>query len=61
VHRVQPATRGRTAGLLHRVTPVIHPKGHQWCVQITDDNGKRKRIPIKKLMEEVYGNAETIS
>jgi hypothetical protein len=61
VHRVQPATRGRTAGLQHRVTPVIHPKGHQWCVQITDDNGKRKRIPIKKLMEEVYGNAETIS
>jgi hypothetical protein len=61
VHRVTPATRGRTAGLMHRVTPVIHPKGHQWCVQITDDNGKRKRIPIKKLMEEVYGNAETIS
>jgi hypothetical protein len=61
VHRVTPATRGRTAGLTHRVTPVIHPKGHQWCVQITDDNGKRKRIPIKKLMEEVYGNAETIS
>lgn len=61
VHRVTPATRGRTAGLQHRVTPVIHPKGHQWCVQITDDNGKRKRIPIKKLMEEVYGNAETIS
>lgn len=61
VHRVTPATRGRTAGLQHRVTPVIHPKGHQWCVQITDDNGNRKRIPIKKLMEQVYGNAETIS
>jgi hypothetical protein len=61
VHRVQPATRGRTAGMLHRVTPVIHPKGHQWCVQITDDNGNRKRIPIKKLMEQVYGKAETIS
>lgn len=61
VYRVQPATRGRTAGLTHRVTPVIHPKGHQWCVQITGDNGVRKRIPIKKLMQEVYGNAETIS
>lgn len=61
VHRVTPATRGRTAGLQHRVTPVIHPKGHQWCVQITDDNGNRKRIPIKKLMEQVYGKAETIS
>lgn len=61
IFRVQPASRGRTAGQTHRVTPVIHPKGHQWCVQITGDNGVRKRIPIKKLMQEVYGNAETIS
>ena len=61
VYRVQPASRGRTAGQRHRVTPVIHPKGHQWCVQITDDNNTRKRIPIKKLMQEVYGNSETIS
>lgn len=61
VFRVQPASRGRTAGQRHRVTPVIHPKGHQWCVQIVNDEGTRKRIPIKKLMQEVYGNAETIS
>jgi hypothetical protein len=59
VHRVQPATRGRTAGLSHRVTPVIHPRGHQWCVQITCDAGVRRRIPIKKIMLEVYGVAET--
>ena len=61
VHRVQPATRGRTAGLTHRVTPVIHPRGHQWCVQITCDGGVRRRIPIKKIMLEVYGVAETNS
>lgn len=61
VFRVLPASRGRTAGQRHRVTPVIHPRGHQWCVQITDDEGVRKRVPIKKLLQEVYGNSETIS
>ena len=61
VFRVLPASRGRTAGQRHRVTPVIHPRGHQWCVQITNDEGVRKRVPIKKLMQEVYGNSETIS
>lgn len=61
VYRVLPASRGRTAGQRHRVTPVIHPRGHQWCVQITNDEGVRKRIPIKRLMQEVYGNSETIS
>lgn len=61
VYRVLPASRGRTAGQRHRVTPVIHPRGHQWCVQITNDEGVRKRVPIKRLMEEVYGNPETIS
>ena len=61
VYRVLPASRGRTAGQRHRVTPVIHPRGHQWCVQITNDEGVRKRVPIKKLLQEVYGNSETIS
>ena len=61
VYRVLPASRGRTAGQRHRVTPVIHPRGHQWCVQITNDEGVRKRVPISKLMQEVYGNSETIS
>ena len=61
VFRVLPASRGRTAGQRHRVTPVIHPRGHQWCVQITNDEGVRKRVPIKKLLQEVYGNSETIS
>lgn len=58
VYRIAPASRGRTAGQRHRVTPVIHPKGHQWCVQITGDDNVRKRIPIKKLMEQVFGKAE---
>jgi hypothetical protein len=61
VYRVQPASRGRTAGSVHRVTPVIHPRGHQWCVQLTDDDGKRKRLPIKKLVSSIFGDAETIS
>lgn len=61
VYRVTPASRGRTAGNVHRVTPVIHPRGHQWCVQLTDDEGKRRRLPIKKLVNSVFGDAETIS
>jgi hypothetical protein len=61
VFRIQPASRGRTAGMRHRVTPVIHPRGHQWCVQLTDDDGKRKRLPIKKLVVSIFGDAETIS
>jgi hypothetical protein len=61
VFRIQPASRGRTAGMQHRVTPVIHPRGHQWCVQLTDDNGKRNRIPVKKLVVSIFGDAETIS
>jgi hypothetical protein len=61
VYRVQPATRGKTAGLRHRVTPVIHPRGHQWCVQLVGDDNVRKRMPIKKLMQQVFGNPETIS
>jgi hypothetical protein len=61
VFRIQPASRGRTAGMRHRVTPVIHPRGHQWCVQLTDDDGKRKRLPIKKLVISIFGDAETIS
>lgn len=60
VYRVLPATRGRTAGLRHRVTPVIHPRGHQWCVQLTGDDGNRQRIPIKRLLLEVFGK-ETIA
>ena len=61
VYRVQPASRGRTAGSVHRVTPVIHPRGHQWCVQLTDDDGKRRRLPIKKLVNSIFGDSETIS
>ena len=61
VFRVLPASRGRTAGMTHRVTPVIHPRGHQWCVQLTDDDGKRRRLPIKKLVNSIFGDAETIS
>jgi len=61
VTRVIPAARGRTAGVQHRVKPVIHPRGHQWCVQITGDDGVRKRIPITQLVKLIFGEPETIS
>lgn len=62
VYRVVAATRGQTAGMTNqKVTPVIHPRGHQWCVQLTDDNGKRRRLPIKKLVLSIFGDTETIS
>lgn len=61
VHRVTPAKRGRAAGKAYaRIQPVIHPKGHQWCVQLIGDDGKRKRLPIDTLMKQVFGS-ETIS
>jgi hypothetical protein len=61
VFRVDPAKRGRTAGMNNRVTPVIHPKGHQWYVQITDDYGVRRRVGVKKLMFALFGQSETIA
>ena len=62
VVRQKAARRGRTCGVVgYRVTPVIHPRGHQWCVQMTDDTGKRRRIPIKRLMEQVFGHPEIVS
>ena len=61
VFRVDPAKRGRTAGMNNRVTPVIHPKGHQWYVQITDDFGVRRRVGVKKLMFALFGQSETIA
>jgi hypothetical protein len=53
--RVTPPARGRFAGTVRRVTPVIHPKGHQWCVQLTSDERKRYRIPVRKLLLSVFG------
>jgi hypothetical protein len=62
VYRVVAATRGKTAGMSNqKVTPVIHPRGHQWCVQLTDDDGKRRRLPIRKLVLSIFGDVETIS
>jgi hypothetical protein len=55
VWRVDPPKRGRNAGVRFRVTPVIHPKGHQWYVQLTDDSGKRHRIALRKLQQQVFG------
>lgn len=56
VMRVTASVRGRFAGQANRVVqPVIHPKGHLWCVQLTGDDGVRKRIPVKRLMEQIFG------
>jgi hypothetical protein len=61
VYRITPAKRGRTYGIANmRVAPVIHPRGYQWCVQLTGPDRIRRREPIKRLMQETYGS-ETIS
>jgi len=59
VKRVSVVSRGRYANKVNYVVqPVIHPKGYLWCVQLTGDDGVRKRIPIKKLLAQVFGHAE---
>jgi hypothetical protein len=59
VVRVKPARRGPTAGRAqHRMKAVIHPRGVDWVMQLTDEEGKRKRIGISKLaklMLDTYG------
>lgn len=53
--RCDPPTRGAFAGQVRRVTPAIHPKGHLWSLQLTDDSGKRRRIPVISLRRLVFG------
>lgn len=53
--RVVPSTRGRHAGDVRRVSPTIHPKGHQWYVMLFDDSGIRHRVPVKRLVEQAFG------
>lgn len=60
VYRVVAPTRGRNAGLTQKLKPVIHPRGHRWYVQMTDDTGKRYRISLRQLQQRVFG-VETIS
>lgn len=55
VVRIDPPKRGRNAGKRFTVTPVIHPKGHQWYVQLTADDGQRLRVSLRKLQERVLG------
>lgn len=60
VIRVRPAARGLTAGKKDlRVNHTIHPKGYQWYVLLTDFAGKRRRVKLKDLMYEVYGETVT--
>ena len=60
VFRVRPPSRGAYAGQVGIVRPVCHPRGHRWYVQLTDDDGKRHRLPLKDLQRNVRG-IETIS
>lgn len=50
VWRKSPPKRGRSAGTTSPVTPVIHPKGHLWSVFVYNDEGKRVRVPVNKLL-----------
>lgn len=56
VWRSSPVSRGRYAGTgPRRVVPVIHPRGHQWYVHLVDATGKRCRVRVSRLMENVFG------
>jgi hypothetical protein len=60
VFRVTPPSRGAFAGMVGIVRPVCHPRGHRWYVQLTDDDGKRHRLPLADLQLNVRG-LKTIS
>jgi hypothetical protein len=60
VYRVRPPSRGAYAGKVGVVRPVCHPRGHRWYVQLTDDDGKRHRLPLADLQLDVRG-LKTIS
>lgn len=55
VWRIQPLTRGRNAGEIFKVTPVIHPRGYLWSVHLVNDAGKRTRVPVNRIVEKVFG------
>jgi len=56
VWRVTPTLRGRCAGdAPRRVVPVIHPRGHSWAVFLTDWDGRRKRVPVNRLLAKTFG------
>lgn len=56
VWRTTPIARGRYAGAEpRRVTPVIHPRGHQWYVHLVSCSGKRCRVRVSRLVEETFG------
>lgn len=56
VYRITTASRGRTAGVKNlRVTPVCHPKGNLWYVQMRDSTNTRKRVRLDKLREMMKG------
>lgn len=60
VFRVRPPSRGAFVGRVGIVRPVCHPRGHRWYVQLTDDDGKRHRLPLAELQLNVRG-LKTIS
>lgn len=51
VWRVVPAKRGRTAGKPHRMRPTKHPRGLDWAYQLTDAEGKLKRMSVPRLVQ----------
>lgn len=51
VWRVVPAKRGRTAGKPHRMRPTKHPRGFDWAYQLSDSDGKLRRMPVPHLVQ----------
>jgi len=55
VWRLKPTERGTLAGCGPRaLKPTTHPRGYQWYVYVTREDGKRIRASIKKLVAETF-------
>lgn len=56
VWRCHGLKRGRYAGRgSERLTPSIHPRGHQWYVHVRDKDGVRVRVSIGRLRAMAFG------
>jgi hypothetical protein len=58
VWRLAPCTRGRYADRqTGPLRPSIHPRGIQWYVGMTRDDGKRIRMSLRKIWKLTFGEA----
>jgi len=55
VWRTTPSRNGHYARRTHKIAPSIHPRGHQWTVLLTGDDGVRRRASIESLQKLIFG------